>query len=245
MRKQFYILAAQMLLLVLSARAVDCFVLLDNIPGESIDPWHPDWIEARLAGTDVNRPPAAFQLNFSKALDKSSPLLALKAADGRLINRAAIEFVADIGRRLRFYRITLTNASVRSFAQISAATTQNKPDETVALDFESISWTYTEINPAGMPVRNVGAFWDLVQNRGGSGAEPLIRLTGSKEGADMVVSWSGRGGTTYKVLGSPEVTGPYQFLRNVTTSSNATLQTTFPVSSGNLFFLVETAPVSP
>src|SRR5688500_10329700 len=55
MRKRFYIFALQMLLAVSAARALDCFVLLDNIPGESIDPWHTNWIEATLFSDELIR----------------------------------------------------------------------------------------------------------------------------------------------------------------------------------------------
>lgn len=236
-------------LAVTAARGLDCFVLIDNIPGESTDPWHTNWIEARIVGSEVSRPSLpsrpAFQLHFTKPTDKSSPLLALRTAEARRIDRAAIEFVTDTGRRLRFYRISLTNAYLTAFQQSAQPAAQNRPDEDLALVFDSISWTYTEIDPAGMPRRNIGAFWDLLGNRGGSTVEPLIRLTGSKNGGDMVVSWSARAGITYKVLGSPQASGPFNFVQNITATSNATIRATFPIAVGNLFFIVETAPETP
>ena len=236
-----------LLLALAPAHAFDCFVLLDNIPGESKDPWHTNWIAATFVGSQVTRPGLRpeVQLNLAKPADKSSPLLALRCADGRPIDRAAIEFIRDTGRRMRFYRISLTNVYISTFQQSAAAASQDRPTETLALNFESISWTYTEMNKEGMPLRNLGAYWDLSTVRGGSSTEPLVRLAASKEGADMAVSWLARAGVTYQVLGSSQVIGPYNFLQNLTSTSNATVRTTFPIASGNLFFQVATTPESP
>ena len=78
-----------------------------------------------------------------------------------------------------------------------------------------------------------------MRNGGGTGTVPFL-LTGINQGNNIVVTWPGTTGTTYRVMGSPLLTGPYSLVQSFTQPSNGPVRLTFPISSGNLFYRAET-----
>jgi type VI secretion system secreted protein Hcp len=225
-----------------AAHASDAFLLLQGIPGESADSRHKDWIDILAFSKTVSNSgtrPGFSEFVIQKNQDKSSPLLALRAANGARIPRAVLELVQPSQERLRFYQIVLSNSTVRSW-QISGSAGQDKPAEAVGLDYEWISWTYTEFDAAGRPRGDILAYWDVVRNRGGLGADVPFELTGAKQGTNIVVTWPGRAGTTYRITGSPVLTGPYTLVQSLTQPTNGPVRVTFPISTGNLFYRAET-----
>ena len=236
-RLQFLFL---LLCAVSAAPAADMFLFLEGIPGESADDRHKEWIDIIAFTKAMNRSetrPTFSEFWLQKDQDKSSPLLALRAANGARIPRAVLELIQPGETRLRFYRVTLSNSTVRTW-QINGSAGQSKPAEAVGLDFEWISWTYTEVDATGRP-RDISAYWDLFRNSGGTGTVPF-QLTGTKQGTNIVVTWPGSAGTTYRVMSGPLLTGPYGLVQSFTQPSNGAVRLTFPISSGNLFYRAET-----
>ena len=230
-----------LLCVVSAAPASDMFLLLEGIPGESADSRHKDWIDIIAFTKAMSR--SQTNLTFSelwlqKDQDKSSPLLALRAANGARIPRAVLELIHPGETRLRFYQVVLSNSTVRTW-QIGGSAGQDKPSEAVGLNYEWISWTYTEFDATGRRRGDISAYWDLVRNGGGTGTVPFL-LTGTKQGNNIVVTWLGTTGTTYRVMGSPLLTGPYSLVQSFTQPSNGPVRLTFPISSGNLFYRAET-----
>jgi type VI secretion system secreted protein Hcp len=225
-----------------ATQAADIFLFLEGIPGESTDSRHANWINISGFSKATSRSgtrPNFSELFLQKDQDKSSPLLALRSANAAPIRRAVLELIQPGETRLRFYQITLSNCLVNAW-QINGSAGQVQPSEALGLNFGWISWTYTEIDLTGRP-RDISAYWDLARNSGGLGTVPF-QLTGTKEGANIVVTWLGRAGTTYNVMASPVLTGSYSLVRSVTQTSNGTVRLTFPISSGNLFYRAETPP---
>lgn len=223
------------------ARASDMFLFLEGVPGESADSRHKDWIEILAFSKGMSHSgtkPTFSELWLQKDQDKSSPLLALRAANGARIPRAVLELIQPGETRARFYQVTLSNSTVRTW-QISGSAGQIKPSEAVGLDFAWISWTYTEFDATGRPRGDISAYWDLVRNSGGTGTVPF-QLTGTKQGNNIVVTWLGTTGTIYRVMSSPILTGPYSLVQSFTQPSNGPVRLTFPISSGNLFYRAET-----
>jgi type VI secretion system secreted protein Hcp len=246
MKKLFQCLLL-LLCAVTVARGSDMFLFLEGIQGESLDSRHKDWIDilsfskviSRSGTTGTN---ATFSdLLLHKNQDKSSPLLALRAANGARIPRAVLELIQPGETRARFYQVTLSNSTVRTW-QISGSAGQDQPVEGIGLDYEWISWAYTEFDASGRPRPDLSAYWDLMRNRGGVGADAPFILSGTKQGTDIVITWPGRANTTYNVTGSPVLTGPYSVVRSITQTSNGPVRLTFPISSGNLFYRAETPP---
>ena len=242
MKKQLQCLFL-LLCVVSGARASDMFLFLEGVPGESADDRHKDWIEIIAFTKTITRSggaasPSFTELWLQKDQDKSSPLLALRAATGARIPRAVLELVQPGETRLRFYQVVLSNSTVRTW-QIGGSAGQVKPSEVLGLDYEWISWTYTEFDATGRARGDISAYWDLVRNSGGTGTVPF-QLTGTKQGNNIVVTWLGSTGTTYRVMSSPILTGPYSLVQSFTQPSNGPVRLTFPISSGNLFYRAET-----
>lgn len=227
------------------AQGFDAFLLLEGIPGESTDSKHKDWIDVLsfshgLAKADRSEPLFS-DFTVGKWQDKSSPELALRAANRKPISRALLELTQSSGSRLRFYQVSLSNCVVRAWDVGGNAGTV-LPTESIALEYSWISWTYTEFDATGRPRGDVSAYWDIVRNRGGMGETTPFHLTGTKQGSNLVVTWPGRAGTTYNVTASPVLKGPYSFVQSVTQTSNGIVRLTFPIASGNLFYRAEASP---
>ena len=240
MKKQFQCLFL-LFCAVTTTHAADMFLFLEGIPGECVDDKHKDWIEIIAFTKAMSRSdprPTFSELSLQKNQDKSSPRLALQAANGARIPRAVLELVQRGETRLRFYQVTLSNATVRTW-QINGSAGQVQPSEAVGMDYEWISWTYTEVDASGRARGDISAYWDLMRNGGGTGTVPFL-LTGIKQGNNIVVTWLGTTGTTYRVMGSPLLPGPYSLVQSFTQPSNGPVRLTFPISSGNLFYRAET-----
>src|SRR5687768_15212154 len=75
------------------APAFKGFLFLQGIPGESIDSRHADWIDVESFSQAVSKSgitPSFSELWLQKSQDKSSPELALRAANGKPIPRALL-----------------------------------------------------------------------------------------------------------------------------------------------------------
>ena len=242
--KSSWRLIATLLLLcgLTSASAFRAFLWLDGIPGESTESNHKDWIDVIGFSEGVAKSPGSlprfFELSFTKEQDKSSPLLFLRTANGVKIRRATLELSEDFEVRQRFYQVILSNSVVRAASMDGNAGSGGKPRESVGLSYEWISWTYTEFDGAGRKIGDTTAFWDLLRN-GGTGS---FRLTGTKQGTSIVVSWDATLGKTYRLSGSSNITGPYTFVQSVTPTSNGVVRLNFPIGTGNLFYRAEIAP---
>jgi type VI protein secretion system component Hcp len=168
---------------------------------------------------------------ISEALDKSSPQLSLRAANGKPIPRTVIEFIQNSERRVRFYQLVLSDSYVSSVHIDGDPARHIKPVETVGLTFQRISWTYTEIDG-----RELSGSWDLARNTVGTS----FRVTGTRQGSNILVSWPADAGKTYDILGSAIVTGPYSSLRTSTAAVTGTMSESFPLTGGSFFFTVRT-----
>lgn len=222
------------------ARGFEAYLQLDGIPGEATEQSHKDWIVLDAFQSTVGRPTgaarASFHLGISKRIDKSSPVLALRAANARPIRGGVIELLEESVHRQRFYQILVSNVVVSS---VSASGDSSATYESVDFRFEWIFWTYTEMDHRGVPKNDIASYWDVVRNTGGIVNKSPFRLTGTKEGSNIAITWPGQAATTYRVLGSPLVTGPYNFIQNVTAPTNGTVKVSYPLGSGNLFYIVE------
>lgn len=100
--------------------AIDVYLRIDGIKGESADSTHQGWIEVATAQWGVTQPKSATastggghtaercehtSLSISKLADISSPLLMQNCSAGRTIPKAKLEFMrADgQGERVKYY----------------------------------------------------------------------------------------------------------------------------------------------
>ncbi|MBL8239598.1 MAG: type VI secretion system tube protein Hcp [Bryobacterales bacterium] len=172
--------------------ALDYFIKIDQIPGESTDEKHKDEIEvlafdfgmrhgdagssstggARTAGRVSHKP-----FTFVKVTDKASAKLLEKCCNGTHIPKAVFTAHRATGDKQKYLQIEFTDIIVSDWK-----TEQNSPTErsagseagggvmlmyeTVALNYGSIKYIYTATDhKTGKPSGDVQAGWDLVANK--------------------------------------------------------------------------------
>lgn len=163
-----------------TSMAIDVYLQIDGIKGESTDSAHQGWIEVTSAQLGVSQPKSATastggghtaercehrSLAITKIADLSSPILMQTCSAGKTIPRAKLEFLrADgQGERVKYYEVELENVLIGSVNQ-----TVHEGDvllESIALKFSKVKWKYTQQKIAGGVGGNTSGGWDLASNR--------------------------------------------------------------------------------
>ena len=160
--------------------AIDVYLYIDGIKGESADDRHKDWIECKSVSWSVDQPKSATastggghtaercehsDIVISKLADLSSPILLQTCAAGKTIPRAKFEFMrADAqGERVKYYEIEIENVLIGA---VSPAVQEGDIlTEDVALKFSKVKWKYTQQKISGGAGGNTSGGWDLSANR--------------------------------------------------------------------------------
>lgn len=160
--------------------AIDVYLYIDGIKGESNDDRHKDWIECKSVSFGVEQPKSATastggghtaercehqDIVFSKLADLSSPILLQTCSAGRTIPKARLEFMrADAqGERVKYFEIEIENVLIGA---VSPSVHEGDIlTEDVALKFSKIKWRYTQQKISGGAGGNTSGGWDLASNR--------------------------------------------------------------------------------
>ncbi len=151
--------------------AVDYFLKIDGIPGESRDHKHKDEIElisfswglaepSRSYGGGVARP----QFNdfqFTMRVNKASPQLFLATASGKHLKEAMLSVRRAGKDQLEYLKIKFADVLVTSYQQAGA---EEPPAEVVSFAFDRIELEYSQASPQGPPGGSFKAGWDLSRN---------------------------------------------------------------------------------
>jgi len=145
--------------------AVDFFLKLDGIPGDSVDRDHKDEIEILSFSWGVQQTgtsgggggggagKAVFQdFHFASSFSKASPQLFLSCASGKHIKMATLVGRKGGDKSVDFYKVTLTDIIISSY-QSSGASGDSLPTDSFSLNFAKIEFN--------------GTTWDLRDNTGG------------------------------------------------------------------------------
>lgn len=154
-----------------SFAAIDMFLKLDGIPGESVDKANVGsvdilaWSEglSNSGTTHVGGGGGAGKLNVqdisvTKYLDSSSPLLRQYIASGRIIPSAVLTARTSGENPRVFFKIELKNILISSVSA-GGSGGEDRLTENLSLNFAEVKWTYTK--PDG---REVTAGWDIAEN---------------------------------------------------------------------------------
>jgi len=155
--------------------AFDAFLKLEGVPGEAIVTGHKDEIDiesfsmglsrpAATGGTQTGRPQFT-DISFTHYLDKASPILMLKCAQGAHIPTAVLTCRTVGASSFVFYKVTLTDVMVTSVS-IGGASGGDRPTETFSLNYTRIEWEYIPQLPTGGQGQPVRASWDLATGTG-------------------------------------------------------------------------------
>lgn len=164
--------------------AFDAFCQIQDIPGESTDEQHQDWIEILSYNHGVSQPGSGSvssggsrtaercehqDFSIIKTLDKASPKLNLFCCNGTHIPEVVVELCRAGGDKQKYMQYKMTDVIVSSVRPGgSSQGGENLPAEEVTFNYGKIEWTYTETDHAsGAPKGDVTAFWDMHSNVGG------------------------------------------------------------------------------
>jgi len=160
--------------------AIDVYLQIDGIKGESADSVHKDWIECKSVQWEVLQPKSATassagghtaertehkDIVISKLADLATPLLLQTCSSGKTIPKAKFEFLrADgQGERIKYFEIELENVLISSVAP------QVQPgdilSESVSIKYSKVKWKYTQQKVGGGSGGNTSGGWDLSANK--------------------------------------------------------------------------------
>lgn len=160
--------------------ALDVYLQIDGIKGESADSAHLGWIEVSSAHWGVSQPinsrastSGGFSaercdhrtLSFSKLADLASPVLMQTCSMGKTIPKAKLEFMrADgDGKPVKYYEIELENVMIANMDQQVIDGGLVRDD--IGLRFAKVKWKYTQQRIGGGMGGNTAGGWDLCGNK--------------------------------------------------------------------------------
>lgn len=160
--------------------ALDVYLQIDGIKGESSDDAHRGWIECQAVNWSLDQPRSATastagghtagrcelsDITIHKIADLSSPILAQYCAMGKTIPKAKFEFLrADgNGTRVKYYEVELENVLISHVGQ--GVNGGDVMTENIALKFSRVRWKYCLQKIAGGAGGNTAGGWDAASNR--------------------------------------------------------------------------------
>ncbi len=155
--------------------AIDCFLKVDGIPGESLDAKHKEEIDVlgfswgvSQAGPATGGGGGAGKAVFDDLLvvartSKASPLLWLACASGKHIKTAILTCRKAGKSPVDFLIVTMTDVVIASY-ELDGSEAEPPLDQ-VAFTAAKIVTEYKPVDPAGKALPPVKAGWDLKANK--------------------------------------------------------------------------------
>ena len=139
--------------------AVDMFIKIGNIKGESTDKVHKEEIDVLAWSWGVSKgtartkkgllPPACItDLSFTKFIDSATPELILNGVSGENIPTAILTVRKAGETPIEYLKLEMSNVSVSSFTT-GGSGGEDRLTENVTLQFQSVKGTYRRQNPNG------------------------------------------------------------------------------------------------
>lgn len=163
--------------LLADAAAVDYFLKIEGVDGESADGAHKNWIEIdSYSWGETNRGALATgggggagkvymqDFHFMKKLDKASPVLMKACAQGEHFKMATLVAIKEGQGRQEFLKVTLTDVLISSYR--TGGSSGAVPVDQFSMNFAKIEYEYMPMNPDGSLGDAVKASWDLKTNKG-------------------------------------------------------------------------------
>lgn len=159
--------------------AVDMFLKLDGIDGESTDKGHKNEIEIESFSWGASNSGSAAHggggggagkvsmqdFSFTTRVSRASPQLFLACASGEHIKSALLTVRKAGGQQQDFLKVTMSDLLVSSYkAEGSSGGDADVPVDQVSLNFAKIQVSYSPQRPDGSLEGAVTAGWDLQKN---------------------------------------------------------------------------------
>ncbi len=158
--------------------AVDYFLKLDGIEGESQDHKHKgsieieswSWGETQAGGHAYGGGGGAGKVSmqdfhFVMRVNKASPKLMLACASGEHIKKATLICRKAGKEQQEFLKITFSDLLVSSYQTGGSGSSDIVPTDQISLNFSKIEFEYKEQKPDGTLGGAIKAGWDLKANK--------------------------------------------------------------------------------
>lgn len=160
--------------------AIDVYLQIDGIKGESQDSKHQGWIECSSVHWGIHQPKSATastggghtaeraelkEVSFTKMADLASPILMQTCAMGKTLAKAKFDFMrADgNGQPISYFQIELENVLIGGIEP--GIEPGSILDEHVSLKYSKIKWRYTQQKIGGGTGGSTVGGWDLAANK--------------------------------------------------------------------------------
>jgi type VI secretion system secreted protein Hcp len=167
------------------AAAVDIFGKFTGIDGESTDDAHKNWIDVLSYSWGASNPGSFASgggggqgkvnfsdFNFSKNVDKSSPVLLLNLAQGKHIQEALFDVVNSGGQGQQpFLQYKFTDVLITSYSVSGSG--GGGLFESLSFVFDKAEMTYRPQDAKGGLGAPITMFWDVTKNAGGLNTAPI------------------------------------------------------------------------
>lgn len=166
-------------LLILSTSAyaaIDMFLHIEGIDGESQDRDHARWIDVLAFSEGMSSPATTHvgggggtarvnvsDLSVTKYLDSSSPFIRQQLASGKHIPTATLVVRKAGPDPLIFFKIELFDVILTSVS-MGGSGGEDRMTENITINFSKIKWTYTPQKADGSGGAAIPATWDIVTN---------------------------------------------------------------------------------
>lgn len=160
--------------------AIDAYLQIDGIKGESADAGHKDWIEVSNVSWSIHQPRATTvstaggltagraslsDMTFQKLADLASPVLQQHCAMGKTIPKAKFEFMRadNDGKPICYYTVELENVMISGVNPTSGDGGIIR--ENVFLAYSKMKWKYSKQSIRGGTEGNSSGGWDCATNK--------------------------------------------------------------------------------
>lgn len=159
--------------------AVDMFLKIDGIKGESSDNKHPGEIEilsyswgvsqhgthnTSAGGGRTTQRADVSDFTITKTMDAASTNLFLACASGKHIPNVVLSLHRAGEDKQQYAQYTLSDVIVSSY-QPGGASGGDVPMESISFNFSKIEMKYTQVDPkTGKASGNFSSGWDLLKN---------------------------------------------------------------------------------
>lgn len=160
--------------------AVDMFIQIEGIKGDSTDSKHKDWIEVlsydhaitqttggahSAQGAHAGGRADFSDFNFTKRLDAATPVLAKYCADGKSIPKITLELCRATGDKTVFMRYVFEDSIVSSFRPAGHAQGADAiPLEAISIRFDAVKYEYIPTDAKGKASAAIKSGWSTVKN---------------------------------------------------------------------------------
>jgi len=160
--------------------AVDMFMKIEGIPGESTDEAHAEWMELLSYRHSLSQPVSGTSgtggrtggradfgdFTIAKSIDKGTPDLAIYCASGKHIPKIEIELCLATEDKHTFMKYVMEDVIVSLVSQgASSGSTEIRPTEEISFAYGKLVWEYTPVDQKGATGAASTRTWNLETNK--------------------------------------------------------------------------------